>query len=179
MPDGWRTVTLDALFSLANHRVGKQEAEPTVLSVTKSQGVVPAEEFFDKRIASRDLSTYKTLGIGDFVYSTIHIDEGSIARNETGRLGVVNPMYTTMTFTSSEDDPTYVALLLRQPFMLAQYRRLAAGTVNRRRSLPFSSFSRISVYLPPIRDQRKVVDLLQSVDRAETGARMVYLVFRL
>ena len=94
-----------------------------------------SDEYFDKRIASANLDAYKPILQDGWAYSTIHIDEGSIARNTLGCPGVISPMYTTMRWISEDDEPTFFELLLRSPQMLAKYRDNAQGSINRRRIL--------------------------------------------
>jgi hypothetical protein len=166
MRDGWKQVTLGELFAPMNDRLGDHDTEPEVFSVTKHDGIVRASDYFEKRIASRDLSTYKVVPPGAFVYSTIHIDEGSIARSNFDAAGVVSPMYTVMRVTNEEVDPRFLELALRAPRMLRTYLEQAVGTVNRRRSLIFKRFSQIKLDLPPPVEQRWIVDLVSSIDLA-------------
>ena len=170
MREGWRTAKLRDLFAPSNARLGAHSAEPAVFSVSKYDGVIPAEDFFGKRVASADLSTYKLLPDQAWVYSTIHIDEGSIARNNLEADGVVSPMYTVMNWTSRLDDPRYVEHLLRSREMLATYADNAQGSINRRRSLAWKSFSQIEVKLPPLAEQQRIVDLIAAVDDATEAA---------
>lgn len=166
MRDGWRQATLGELFELSHDRLGDHDVEPIVLSISKYDGVMPADEFFGKRVASAKLHDYKVLPNSAWVYSTIHIDEGSIARNTTGVDGVVSPMYTVMHWVSERDDARYAELLLRSAEMLATYSDNAQGSVNRRRSLPWKTFSGIAVSLPTHDEQRRIVDLIAAVDNA-------------
>ncbi|WP_137149624.1 restriction endonuclease subunit S [Mycolicibacterium sp. CR10] len=96
--------------------------------------------------------------------STIHIDEGSIARNNLGEPGAISPMYTTMRFVATDCMPEYAELLVRHPGMLAEYSRRAQGSVNRRRSLSFKAFAEIEIALPPPEAQRRIVDVMEAVD---------------
>lgn len=170
MRNEWRKVQLGELFKPSNVRLGDHDVEPPVFSVSKYDGVISAEAFFGKRVASSNLSTYKLLPAGEWVYSTIHIDEGSIARNKIGIDGVVSPMYTVMTWDSDLDDPAYVEHLLRSREMLSVYADNAQGSINRRRSLPWKAFSKLSVSLPPPAEQRRIVDLIAAVDDAIAAA---------
>ncbi|MDQ0894487.1 restriction endonuclease subunit S [Agromyces ramosus] len=170
MRDGWQQVTLGELFEPSNERLGDHDAEPTVFSISKHDGVMPADEFFEKRVASSKLHDYKVLPNDAWVYSTIHIDEGSIARNSTGVAGVVSPMYTVMRWVSERDDAMYGELLLRSAKMMATYSDNARGSINRRRSLPWSVFRDISIALPPLHEQHRIVDLISAVDHATKTA---------
>jgi type I restriction enzyme, S subunit len=160
----WREVRLGDLFAPCNLRLGSREDEPPVLSITKHQGFVPADRYFTKRIASKKLDQYKVVDQEQWAFSTIHIDEGSIARNTLGYLGVVSPMYTTMRWIGLDDEPAYFELLLRSPLMLTAYRDRAQGSVNRRRSIPYSAFASMSVRAPSPAHQRRVVDLIGALD---------------
>jgi type I restriction enzyme, S subunit len=92
----WQQITLGRLFSADNSKLGPNAVEPTVMSLYKYAGFVRADEYFDKRIASEKLDGYKPVEPGGWAYSTIHVDEGSIARNNLGETGVISPMYTTL-----------------------------------------------------------------------------------
>ena len=170
MRDGWREAKLGDLFGLSNARLGPHDSEPTVFSISKYDGVMPSDEFFGKRVASAKLDDYKVLLDGAWVYSTIHIDEGSIARNTAGTDGVVSPMYTVINWISEMDEPSYVELLLRSAEMLAVYSDNAQGSINRRRSLPWKAFRTIPISLPPLNGQRRIVDLISAVDDAVDAA---------
>lgn len=169
MREGWCEVPLGDVFALTSTRA-REVAEPPVFSVTKYNGVVLAADYFDKRIASESIANYKVLEAEDWAYSTIHIDEGSIARNNLGLRGVVSPMYTTMRFAAAEHDPRYYELLLRTGHMLARYKDVQQGSINRRRSLPWKVFCGIKVTVPALREQRRIVDLIGALDDAIAAA---------
>lgn len=164
MRDGWTEVELGKLFETTNVRLGPHSEEPEIYSVTKYDGFVPAKEYFGKRIASAKLDTYKVVEADDWAYSTIHIDEGSIARNRLGGRGVVSPMYTTMRLRGTVVLPYYAELVLCSPQMLAMYADVQQGSVNRRRSLPWRVFSGLVITLPPLAEQRRIVDVVGALD---------------
>lgn len=175
MSSEWSEVSLGEVLRVSNVKLGEYGIEPRVLSLSKYAGFVPADEYFDKRIASASLENYKIVMPGEWAYSTIHIDEGSIARNTLGYMGVLSPMYTTMHWVGDAHEPEYFQLLLRSTLMLTRYADAAQGTVNRRRSLPYRAFSDMRVLVPPRPVQRRIVDLMAHLDnhlanlRAETG----------
>lgn len=171
MRDGWTQKKLGDIFSLSGTRVGQAKEEPVILSVTKYDGIVPASEYFDKRIASKSIDKYKILGAGDWAYSTIHIDEGSIARNNTGIHGAVSPMYTTMHMIDNSILPRILDFIVRSEEMLHTYHQNQQGSINRRRSLPWKVFKSLSIDLPPLREQQRIVDLMDAVDAAISAAQ--------
>ena len=170
MREGWERVTLGDVFSVSGERLGEHTQEPTVFSISKYDGVVPAAEYFDKRVASANLAGYKVLRRGMWAYSTIHIDEGSIAYNKTGMNGVVSPMYTLFNWNSEVHIPEYFELLLRSDEMLATYADNAQGSIDRRRSLLWKTFSMLHVNVPPLAEQRRIVELIGALDEAIEAA---------
>lgn len=165
-----QTAALGTLVEPVSVRAGDDPYE--VLSVTKHQGIIRAEDYFNRPVASRDLARYKVVESGQFAYSTIHIDEGAIARNKLGFSGVVSPMYTV--FRARRPDlilPEFLDYLLRAPALLAIYKSRAGGSVRRRRSLPFDTFGRIEVTLPSPADQRRILDVIARLE--DVAARHV------
>lgn len=170
MREGWQQIHLGDVFEPDNSRLGEQTEEPTIFSISKYDGVIPADSFFGKRIASAQLDTYKVLPVDGWAYSTIHIDEGSIARNKLNHAGVVSPMYTTLRWKGTSHNPQLFEWLLREPAMLETYRANAQGSINRRRSLPWKAFSAIEIGLPSLAEQNRIVDLIRALDEAIEAA---------
>lgn len=164
MHNVWSKIRLGDVFAVSKKKLGAHEFEPPVFAISKHDGVIPSSDYHDRRVASAKLDGYKILPDEGWAYSTIHIDEGSIARNSQGLTGVVSPMYTILNWTSSENDPSYFELLLRTPQMLARYGDMAQGSLERRRSLPWKLFSSIEVDVPTLEAQHRIVDLMASID---------------
>jgi restriction endonuclease S subunit len=154
------------IFRLVDERVGDYEVEPEVLSVTKHRGIVRAVDFFKNRVASRDLAKYKRVRPGYFAYSTIHIDEGAIAKNHLPFEGVVSPMYTVMEFIGPDElvDVDFIEFLLRTPHLIDEYKARSGGSVHRRQSLPFAKFAEINVELPLAARQKALARVLREGD---------------
>ena len=172
MNSEWETVKLGDVFDVSNTRLGAHIEEPPVFAISKYAGVVLGSEYHDRRIASQNLDTYKVVDPQDWAYSTIHIDEGSIARSGHSFTGVVSPMYTILKWKALEHDARYFELLLRAPAMLAVYGDKAQGSVNRRRSLPWKTFASIEVDVPSSVEQRRIVDLIGALDNAIEAAKV-------
>ncbi len=67
----WEQTTLGCLFSVDNTKLGPHVEEPTIMSLSKYEGFVRADDYFDKRIASLKLDGYKVVQPGAWAFSTI------------------------------------------------------------------------------------------------------------
>jgi type I restriction enzyme S subunit len=162
--DGWSETRLGSVFQLSNKKLGSHQSEPEIFAISKYDGVVLAQEYFEQRIASKSLNTYKVISPSDWVYSTIHIDEGSIAVNHFPFEGVVSPMYTTMNWNSEQHDSSFFELLLKSEGAISRYRDNSQGTVNRRRSLSWKTFADLAFLVPPLVEQQRIVDQISKID---------------
>lgn len=170
MREGWKRITLGDVFDVSTTKLGAHTEEPAVFAISKYDGVILSGDYHDRRVASAKLDGYKVLDVDAWAYSTIHIDEGSIARNNHGFAGVVSPMYTILKWVSEDWAPAYFEHLLRTPEMLSTYKGMAQGSINRRRSLPWKTFAAIEVEVPPLEEQQRIVDLIGSLDDAIDAA---------
>lgn len=170
-PTGWSWRQIGEFAVETRERAGDSHDLP-VLSVTKHQGIVRADEYFSRSVHGRDTSGYKVVRPGDLAYATIHLDEGSIGVMDGDASGIISPMYTALR-VDRRVDPQYLFLVLKHPASIALYRRLAEGTVNRRASISFESLSSVKCLLPPIAEQRKIAAILSSVDEAIDATQSV------
>ncbi|MDR6221297.1 restriction endonuclease subunit S [Deinococcus soli (ex Cha et al. 2016)] len=162
LPEGWKWVQLGDICKVVNQRK-PIKTDPPVMSISKYEGFVPSLEYFSKQVFSKDISKYKYVKRGQFAYSTIHLDEGSIARFTEGEGCLVSPMYTT--FEVGDDvDGCFLLSALKSQSMVSRYLIEAQGSVNRRKSIPFSAFASIYIPLPPIDLQNWIADSIDSLD---------------
>jgi type I restriction enzyme S subunit len=150
------------------------EGKLEVLSLTKRWGLLPQSERFEKRIATEDVGAYKVVRTGWIVYNPYVIWEGAIHALRRAKPGVVSPAYAV--WERRADDGGFLDLLLRTPELIGEYERLAAGAVNRRRSIRRSDFLSIPVSCPPLPEQRQIATVLCAVQRAiERQERLIDL----
>jgi type I restriction enzyme S subunit len=144
-----------------------------VLSVTKHAGFMASLEFFGKQVFSKDTSNYKIVRRGQFAYATIHLDEGSVDCLNIRDAGIISPMYTVFDVDEAVVDRRYMLELLKSPGMLQRYAAIGAGSVNRRRSISFDTLAAEELRLPPLAEQKKIAQILSSVDEAIEATQAV------
>jgi len=142
----------------------RSENRYTVLSCSKHQGLVDSLEYFGKRVFSSNTSNYKVVRRGQFAYATNHIEEGSIGLLSTHEAGLISPIYTVF---ETDARKVYAPFLFRL-FKTELYRHIfevnTSSSVDRRGSLRWTQFATIHVPLPSLEEQRRIADVLDTVD---------------
>jgi type I restriction enzyme, S subunit len=162
--DAWDRKSLGVLTEPQNLRVGN--AQLVVMSCTKYRGLVPSNDYFKgRKIYSSDISNYKFVKRDWFAYATNHLAEGSIGIQDQFDEACVSPIYTV--FSCAENvDPEFLFRLLKTEALVNQYKVHEQATVDRRGAIRYRDFAKIEVELPTFPEQRRIADILHTVDQA-------------
>jgi len=162
MRDGWVEATLsDALEPIANRPNGKDY--PLVLSVTEKRGIIPQTEIFNHRIATDDISKYKVLEPMDIAYNPYLLWCGAIGQWQGTEAGVVSPVYECFR-VKSNCEPRYLGYIFETGILTNYFDALAIGSIVRRRRTIPADFIAAPIQLPPLAEQKRIVDVISSVD---------------
>ena len=160
IPNGWNAITLDKLLIEVGTR-NKNSDDLPVLSVTNSRGFVLQSEQFARKLHSTNTKNYKVVSSGEFGYNPARINVGSIATLESPKKGLLSPMY--VVFKTGRDLETdYLKQYIQTNKFNLQVKGNTAGSV--RQSLNFSAFKNFDFLLPPIKEQKKIAEILGAVD---------------
>jgi type I restriction enzyme S subunit len=162
LPEGWKWVRLGEVIEEVKERKGRRNIS-TVLTVSNTEGLVDQTEFFGRNLSSQDTSNYKVVYKGCFVYNPARINVGSIALNDSYEYAIVSPMY--FVFRTKECLlPKYLSYWIQLPNFKYMVINNTAGSV--RESLNFSRLITFDFPLPPLPEQRKIAQILETVDNA-------------
>jgi type I restriction enzyme S subunit len=162
----WKDITLGEILNEVDVRASDLSEEEckraNVLSLTKNFGLIPQTERFEKRIATLDVSKYKVVRNGWFVYNPYVLWEGAIHSLRNADIGLVSPVYHVWK-SNGECSGGFIDYLLRTPKMLNLYLKVAQGTVKRRRAVKTSSFKQLTVSLPSLSEQMAIAYALNAL----------------
>jgi len=157
VPKGWKSDRMGKYIREIKERNVNDEDVP-VLSVTNTQGFVLSEEYFDRKVYSKNLGNYKVIRKGQFAYNPSRLNVGSLAL-----LKDYSPMY--VVFEALPDiDKEFLSYWLTSNPAKNFIKSSTQGTVRDSVNYPALSFFKIN--LPPLPEQQKIATILSSVDTA-------------
>jgi len=157
--EGWKVHRLGDLFS---ERIETDHPELPLLSITGEEGVVDRESTGRKDTSSEDKSKYLRIHPGDIGYNTMRMWQGVSALSSLE--GIVSPAYTIIT-PEREIKGEYAAHLFKYPPIVNQFYRYSQGLTSDTWNLKFDNFSEITVRVPNLKQQLRVIQVLGTVIR--------------
>ena len=136
-----------------------------------SDGELDEDELPKKVKRIEDKSQYKRAATGDLVFNMMRAWQGAIGTVRTE--GMVSPAY----IVAKPNDkvyPLFMDYYMKTPRMIGMINRQSYGVTDFRKRLYWDSFAPILCVLPPVREQRKIAEILSTQDRAiELQARKI------
>jgi type I restriction enzyme S subunit len=157
-PYAWQAYELGDVF---RERSQSGEGNDRLLSITMNGGVIDRDEVGRKDTSTEDKSNYKLILPGDIGYNTMRMWQG--VSGLSSLRGIISPAYTVISPIPSRILGRYAAHLFKSGRMVFDFERYSQGLTSDTWNLKFPAFSGIKVFLPPIEDQKKQADLLDSL----------------
>lgn len=163
MISAWPTVKLSEVLRLVVDEVLVDAAEEYPMAGVYSFG----RGLFRRESLSGSGTTYKVLHKlhrDDYVLSQLKAWEGALARvPEEFEGSFLSPQFPTFRGDSSRLDVRFLEWAFRQPRMWEQLKRSARGMGARRDSVSPRSFLEVSIPLPPLTEQRRIVARIEQL----------------
>ena len=153
-------------------RKNKNNISNLPLTISAQSGLIAQNNFFDKQIASQNLSNYLLLYKGDFAYNKSYSNGypyGAVKRLEKFNCGVVSSLY--IAFKPTHVLPNFLAEYYETTKWYVEiYKRAAEGARNHGLlNISATDFFNSDISLPKREDeQEKIGQLFQSLDKTIT-----------
>ena len=158
-PKWSKTVIGELFYERAERAFGGED----LLAVTINNGVQKKENIDGKDISSDDKSNYKRVLINDIAYNTMRMWQG--ASGVSSYCGVVSPAYTVITPSDTlVVDSHFYAYYFKLPTMVNMFEKYSQGLTSDTWNLKYEQLAHIPIFLPYIKEQKRVVSLLTYFD---------------
>ena len=128
-----------------------------------SDGELDEDELPKKVKRIEDKSQYKRAATGDLVFNMMRAWQGAIGTVRTE--GMVSPAYI-VAKPNGKVYPPFMDYYMKAPRMVGMINRQSYGVTDFRKRLYWDSFAPIPCVLPPVREQRKIAEILATQDKA-------------
>lgn len=165
--DSWKTVRLDEIADRVVTKNKNNESD-NVLTISAQYGLVNQKEFFNKIVASKNLTGYYLLNKGDFAYNKSYSNGyplGAIKPLELYDMGVVSTLYICFRLNEKVDN-VYMkhyfesSLWHKEVLSIAPEGGRSHGLLN----VGTKEFFSIKLIIPSLKEQQNIADILSTVD---------------
>lgn len=166
MREGWETVPLGDVARQSRERVVlvPGSSYPALGVLRDGRGLFEREPFVGGKTAYRFLTPVCP---GQLVLRSITAWEAPIGVAEPGHTGRhVSAVFPVFDLDRSRVMPAFMSLICQYPPFWEEMRLRTTGTVMRRKLLTADALCSIPIALPPLAEQRRIVDLIGSLDDA-------------
>lgn len=160
VPLHWNVRTTKSLFREKNKRGG----EGSLLSLTRTHGLVPQADVSSRPASASDTSKYKECKPGDLVMNRMQAWSGMFAVSKLR--GLVSPDYSVFVpRETSNVHPAFFENLFRTPRLVGEFARRSKGIGDGFNRLYTPDFGAVKVAAPPLEEQTAIARFLDYFDR--------------
>ena len=156
MPNDWKIVELGDVTVNKRNRI-ENNTYP-VFSAVNTGKLILSDDYFNKRVYSKDISKYLIVNEWDFAYNPARINIGSIGINDFGYVGCVSPVY--VVFSVQEEYHSFFRFYFKTDVFKEESKTRASGSV--RQNLNYGDFSLIQFVYPDFKTAKKFDDIWKS-----------------
>ena len=161
---GWISYCLSDIYT-ERREPGNESLPLLTVSIHSgvSDGELDEDELPKKVKRIEDKSQYKRAATGDLVFNMMRAWQGAIGTVRTE--GMVSPAYI-VAKPNGKVYPPFMDYYMKAPRMVGMINRQSYGVTDFRKRLYWDSFAPIPCVLPPVREQKRIAEILSTQDKA-------------
>ena len=159
----WTGISLNNLVNRITSK--NKENNKTVITISAKEGFVNQDEYFNKLVASEDLSGYFLINKGDFAYNKSYSNGypvGAIKRLDSFEKAVVTTLYICFRIKDGKVSSNFLKYYFDSGLLNRQIKRIAneGGRAHGLLNVTPKDFFNIKVILPEYEEQEKISAIL-------------------
>ena len=164
VPASWTPACLGDIYT-ERKEPGNESLPLLTVSIHSgvSDGELDEDELPKKVKRIEDKSQYKRAATGDLVFNMMRAWQGAIGTVRTE--GMVSPAYI-VAKPNGKVYPPFMDYYMKAPRMVGMINRQSYGVTDFRKRLYWDSFAPIPCVLPPVREQKRIAEILSTQDKA-------------
>ena len=168
IPEDWEVVRFNNVFERVTRK--NTTNNTNVLTISAQYGLINQEDFFNKSVASKDLSGYILLKKGEFAYNKSYSSGypmGAFKRLNFYDEGVLSSLY--IYFKIKDDNSDFYEQYFEAGLMNKEIYKIAQEGARNHGLLNMSVkefFHDILIIKPPLKEQQKIAQILTTWDKA-------------
>lgn len=166
----WKKIPLSEIVNRVT-RKNKENETDLPLTISSIDGLIDQRDYFNRAVASKDMSGYYLLKNGEFAYNrsySIGYDYGSIKRLEKYNKGALSTLYICFKIKNNEEiDSDFLTYYFdsqkwcKEIYMICTEGARHHGLLN----IGVDDFFKINLYLPnSIKEQKKIAEFIKKYD---------------
>jgi len=163
----WQKIKFSHIFKRVTRK--NSEQNDNILTISAQHGLISQYDFYNKRVASANLSNYTLLKNGEFAYNKSYstgYPMGAVKRLDMYEKGVVSSLYICFALSSNEVDSEFISQYFEsgnfnhEIYKIAQEGARNHGLLN----ISVPDFFHTDLFLPTLPEQKKIAAVLKNCD---------------
>jgi type I restriction enzyme S subunit len=176
----WREVRLGNICERVTRR-NSNNISNLILTIAAQYGLVSQIDFFNKSVASADLSNYYLLDKGDFAYNKSYSGEytwGAVKRLDLYPQGVLSPLYICFRPIEGIIDSDFLVYLFESKCWYREVSEICVEGARNHGLLNVSvvDFFNMKLHLPDLSEQKRIAEMMNAIsDKIEHSSQLYAL----
>ena len=160
--DEWQKVKISSFVNESKRKTGDIKKYP-LWSLTIENGVTPKTDRYERSFLVKKEDNYKIVYPNYYVYNPMNAHLGAIARNKSDKSISVSGYYDI--FSINNDYYGFYDNYFISPVMFKKYKLISSGSLLEKQRVHYSQFKELKIYLPSDKEQKKIADMLELLDK--------------
>ncbi|HZG61411.1 MAG TPA: restriction endonuclease subunit S [Anoxybacillus sp.] len=165
IPEEWELKKVEEVFYEVRDTSNNLELYP-LYSLTIEEGLVPKPDRYERSflLKNKEENQYRLVYPQNILFNPMNLRFGAIAISKEKVPVSVSAYYNVLSTVNDNYLAEYYAYLFCSGLYISLYERIATGSLIEKKRVHLSQFFKISVPVPPKDEQKKIVEIISSIE---------------